>query len=134
MTIADKVFTLSPLTLSQERRLRESLIGIYRKNNESEIREAFRIAGFASNPVIAQAAAAEVVKSFIADPSWGKIVDILSTPEGAALDLWSRTRKCHPELTREQFAAVINETNCDDVSDQIQKAIEVIVGDTNPKA
>ncbi len=56
------------------------------------------------------------------------------TPEGVALELWMRARKHHPGLKQEEVQAVITETNCQDVLDDIMGVLTPKQGDDDSKS
>jgi hypothetical protein len=132
VTVAERVFVLSPITLREEDRLAKQWEAIARVDDAKRNAAAFRL--IAANPD--PEGRAEMNRELVREAKRGEplssyavFVEARRTPKGVARDLFARTRATHPEVSLAEFEVILNEHNADEVSDGILSAM----AEMNPK-
>lgn len=129
--VAGRWFTLSPLSIREETRLYKRWEAIAREHDELRLKRTYAAIAKAPEDMRAEMLREVVREVKRGDPlSWYTIgVEARSSLPGVLEDLFARTRAAHPDVTRDDLAAILNEHNAQEVYDAIVQA----VADMNPK-
>lgn len=124
VTVADRVFQLSPITLRAGQRLWQVFESIARRTDGERTAAAYRVAAAAPTPEMQAEAVREIIREVKrGDPlSDHQIAVARRSPDGVIEELFAYTRDTHPDVTKGDLTAIINATNAAEVFEQLIEA------------
>lgn len=132
VTIAERSFTLAPISLNEELLLTKKWEAIAHEDDEARNKRAYRIIMQAPTPFLQS----EGMKEMVAQAKQGEplsdhavYVEARQSVRGIIAELFARTRKAHPEVTEADIEAIVNEKNAGEAFSAMTKALAAM----NPK-
>ena len=121
VTVGDRAFTLTRLSLSDEFRLADRLEELTAEYVGEHYRKAKKRLLAEADPQDRETIVRELVRLEVSDQS--RIGRVRYTPKGAAFELWLRAKAAAPDTPLEAVEAVVTAANCHDVAEQIRAVL-----------
>lgn len=123
--VAERWFTLAPISLREESRLAKRWEAIAREHDDARLKRTYAAIAKAPEEMRAEMLREVVREVKRGDPlsAYAIFVEARASAAGVLEDLYARTRSSHPDVTRADLAAIINEFNAQEVHDAIVQAL-----------